>query len=238
MLMPVDMRMGKSIAAIAALVGWAGLLLQLVLIVRNLGPTLGVWRFVGFFTVLTNMLAATVATAIALGRSEGIAGARVRLAAATSMLMVGIVYSIALRNLWHPTGLQKVADVLLHDAAPLLWFLVWLAASLPGSKWREIGWALAWPFAYSIYALGRGALDGWYAYWFLDPSKQTPLQLLASIAIMLAGFALMATFLAAIDPWHSRRRQPEPRQSSLVDEAGRESFPASDPPSWTLGEDR
>src|SRR5215212_9515079 len=111
----------RVIAAVAALVGWTGLALQLLLIARNLGPGLGLWRFVGFFTILTNIGAAAVATAIAAGRTYGLAGARGRLMAVTSILAVGIVYSVALRAMWNPTGLQKVADIALHDATPLLW---------------------------------------------------------------------------------------------------------------------
>ena len=179
----------RSLAAIAALVGWAGLILQLALIVGNLGPALGVWRFVGFFTILTNIGAAAVATAIAL---------------------VGITCSVALRALWHPTGLQKVADIALHDATPLLFMAMWALSPHPGLKWREIGWALLPPALYAAYALARGAIDGWYAYWFLNPAEQSTGELLASVAVMLAGVAVVAAVLVALDRWLGSRR---PQQS-------------------------
>ena len=200
----------RSLAAIAALVGWAGLILQLALIVGNLGPALGVWRFVGFFTILTNIGAAAVATAIALGSRAPFASARVRLMAATSIALVGITYSVALRALWHPTGLQKVADIALHDATPLLFMAMWALSPHPGLKWREIGWALLPPALYAAYALARGAIDGWYAYWFLNPAEQSTGELLASVAVMLAGVAVVAAVLVAVDRWLGSRR---PQQS-------------------------
>ena len=191
----------RVIAAIAALAGWAGLGLQLVLIVGNIGPALGLWRFVGFFTILTNIGAALVGSAIALGSQGSLAGARARLMAATSIAGVGIVYSVALRALWHPTGLQKVADMALHDATPLLFLAVWIFSPHPGLKWREAVWALLPPLAYAAYALGRGAIDGWYAYWFLNPGEQSAGALLLSVAVMLCGFAVVAAVLVAADRW-------------------------------------
>lgn len=182
-----------------ALAGWAGLVLQLILIVGNLGPVPGIWRFLGFFTILTNIGAAASASALAMGRSAGLAGPRARLMVATSILMVGLVYSVALRSLWHPTGLQKVADVVLHDGVPLLWLVLWIIAPHSRLGWREIGWALLPPTLYVGYAVARGLFDGWYAYWFLNPTTQSLADLLVSIVALLCGFALMALALTALD---------------------------------------
>ncbi|HEU0285036.1 MAG TPA: Pr6Pr family membrane protein [Sphingomicrobium sp.] len=196
------MRRGSAvriIAAIAALIGWAGLLLQLWLLSRNMGFAHGLWRFLGFFTILTNIGAAAVATALALGRTRGPGGGRARLMAATSILLVGLVYSVALRSLWNPTGLQKVADVALHDAVPLLWLALWPLTPHSRLEWREIGWALLGPALYVAYAMARGAIEGWYAYWFLNPSAQTPIELLLSICVLLCAFGLVAAVLIAID---------------------------------------
>ena len=189
----------RVIAAIAAAVGWGGLGLQLWLLFQEMGPGAGLWRFLGFFTILTNILAAAVATVVALGTTRVLGGARARLMAAASILMVGLVYSVALRALWNPEGLQKVADVVLHDATPLLWLVLWLFSPHPRLAWREVAWALLLPGAYVVYAMARGMADGWYAYWFLNPTDQPPGELLASILVLLLGFGLAAAALVLID---------------------------------------
>ena len=195
----------RVIATVAAIVGWAGLALQLVLIVDSLGLALGLWRLVGFFTILTNIGAAVVASAIALNAGR-LRGDRARLMVATSIITVGIVYSIALRALWNPTGLSKVVDFTLHDGTPLLWLLLWLTGPAVNRSWREIGWALLPPGLYAAYALARGAVDGWYAYWFLDPNTRSIGELTGAVGIMICGIAAVAAVLIELDRWRARRR--------------------------------
>jgi len=198
-------------AAVAAIVAWGALALQLVLIVRTMtgdGATVGeaVWRFFGFFTVLTCTLVGAVASAMALRPQSALASAPVRLATAASIGLVGLVYSLALRALWSPTGLDAVADHALHDVTPVMFLLAWLVGRHEGMSWRTALWAMPWPLAYVVYALVRGAADGWYAYWFLNPSKLAPIQLAMCVAVLAAAMVAIALLLVAIDRRLSRRR--------------------------------
>ena len=203
--------MTKPLAALTALTAWAALALQLVLIMQTMaadghGFIFALWRFAGFFTILTNGLVAVVATAIALGATSGIAGPRMRLATVTAIALVGIVYSIALRAIWDPTGWQAVADHVLHDATPPLFVLVWLSGRHGELTWRESLWALVPPLVYCAYALARGAADGWYAYWFFNPTTQSPAQIATTVTMLLAAFLTVSLVFVAIDKWLASRR--------------------------------
>ena len=193
------MTAGRVVAAVTALVGWLGLALQYILIVGQLGFSLGTWRFLGYFTIISNLLVAVIATIIATGATSGLAGPRARLAGLTAITTVGLVYSLLLRSMWNPRGLQKLADAALHDWTPMLYLLMWVLTPHSRLSRRDVKWALLLPALYLAYALARGAMDGWYAYWFLNPASQTLGALSLSILGMLALFATIAALAIAVD---------------------------------------
>lgn len=211
----------RTLAGLAAVVAWAGLALQFWLIVRAMGLADGAWRFFAFFTILANIGTAVVATAIASGSTGALARPKARFVAAASIALVGLVYSLWLRTTWQPQGLQKLADHALHDAVPVLFLGAWVASLHEQLKWRDIGWALVPPALYAAYALVRGAADGFYAYWFLNPATQSPGEMATSIAILLAAVAVIAAVLNAIDHWIDDVPDEPAAGDGLVDEADR-----------------
>ena len=198
------MPLRRCLAFITAIAAWAALGLQLVLLVGQMtadGASVieAVWRFFGFFTIIMNLMAAVVASALALSPGSALAGSRSRLVTAAAIVFGGLVYSVLLRAIWQPTGWQAVADHALHDATPVLFFLTWLAWDHGGLRWRDALWAAVPPLAYCGYAFARGAADGWYAYWFLNPEALNLKQLSASIVLLTAAFLVIAVTLVGID---------------------------------------
>jgi hypothetical protein len=193
------MRIARAVAAISAVVGWAALALQYMLITRNIGLGLGTWRILGFFTILSNLGVASIATATALGREDILSGARARLMGLSAIVLVGLIYSLLLRHSWQPQGLQKLADTMLHDVTPILFVILWALMPHGALKWSDMKWALTPPALYVAYSMVRGAIDGWYPYYFLNPKLQTGAELGVSIFGTLAVFAIIAGSAIALD---------------------------------------
>lgn len=191
-----------SAAAVAALV-WAALLLQLwltmgIVIGQGRGFAMGLVVYFGFFTVLTNFLAATCLSACAIGprfpgyRSVTHAFAITTLAAAITM--VGLVYFLILRHTWKPEGAQFVADAALHYVNPLLVVLFWFWVLPAGAvKWRALPWLFAYPLLYLVYVFGRGEVFKIYPYFFIDVGQiGYALALRNSLGVVAAYGAVLA----------------------------------------------
>jgi hypothetical protein len=198
----------RWIAAVVALIAAVGLILQFVIFAERVGIGLATWRYFGFFTILSNIAIAAIAAAIALGSDGRLTSARSRLMGLTAIVTVGFVYSILLRSLWNPTGLQKVVDMILHDLSPLLYAVLWALLPHGSLTWGDLKWALTPPALYLGYALARGEIDNWYPYYFINPNLQSTAELIGSILGVLIVFAIVAGSAIAVDMRLGRRQSP------------------------------
>lgn len=196
----------RAAAAAVAALAWAALLLQLFLTLRlsaanGNGMAHGLWQYLAYFTVLTNLLVATVATRGALSADSGL-DLPWRGGAVTAIVLVGLGYHLLLRNVWDPQGAQWLADVSLHYAVPLAALLWWLA--LPPRRHIAVAAPLRWllyPAAYALYALVRGAMSGFYPYPFIDVAALGMARVLLNTAVLMLAFVLAAYLLRAWAHW-------------------------------------
>ena len=205
----------RLFAAIAALLGWSALALQLLLsiqlsVANGQGALAGAWTYIGYFTILTNVLVALALTADARGPRGAVSRfftrPDVHTAIAMSIVIVAAIYNLMLRQLWQPHGWQIVADNTLHVLMPVLFLLYWwLAVPKATLRWPQvIVWQL-YPAAYFAYVLARGAVNGWYPYPFLDVTKLGYLLVLVDACVVLLVFVTVALLLVALGRWQVRR---------------------------------
>ncbi|MBV7514606.1 Pr6Pr family membrane protein [Pseudomonas sp. PDM25] len=201
----------RRFVAVAAVLGWAGLSIQLYLIFYSrwtLAASLlgGLVSFFSYFTVLSNTLVATVLTC-ELTSSES-ATRRwflqpwVSSGIAVSIAVVGLGYNVLLRHLWHPQGWQWLADELMHDVMPLLFLAYWWCCVPKGAlRLRHIAAWVIYPVVYFAYSLWRGHLLAVYPYPFIDVEKLGYPQVFMNAGGLLVGFVVIALLVVGLDRW-------------------------------------
>lgn len=200
---------------LVAATAWFALGLQLFLSLRLTtaqgGTPLGALViYLGYFTVLTNLLVA-LCLSVPLLRPASRLGRwlhrpAVASAVAVSITLVGLAYHLLLRHVWDPQGLQKLADVMLHYVVPVLTVLHWWFAVPPARMaWSApLAWA-AWPLAYLGYALLRGLWLQSYPYPFINVTVLGyPRTLLNALGLLIA-FLLVGTLFVAVARWRASR---------------------------------
>ena len=199
----------------AALTFWFALILQLILSLQRsyaggTGILHALWSYFAYFTILTNLLAASALALRALGRrspsGDFFSRPSVVTALSACMLLVGIAYHLLLRHTWQPEGWHWLADVLLHSLDPVLFLGYWWWAGRDSAmSYSAIATWIVYPLAYFAYALARGLGGDAYAYPFIDVGALGFARVLGNAVVIAAGFVVVAAILIAL-----ARRAPRP----------------------------
>jgi len=198
--------MKRTIEFIGLSFGWFAIIAQFILMILNRqeGLTETIIRFFSFFTILTNLLVTLFFTAKALNlhkKAFGIFHKKETSTAITSfILIVGIVYTIALRNIWEPKGLQLLVDELLHTIIPLYMFVYWFLYSCKNElNLKKVFSWIIYPLLYISFILARGHFSKYYPYPFLNMNTIGFSETLLNIGIILVLMMVTLTILTYIN---------------------------------------
>jgi hypothetical protein len=211
---------GRIFACLGALLGWFTLALQLGLAIRfalarGLSVADGFVIYLGFFTVLTNILVALVLSSATLhpGSRAFLGRVPVKSAVAVHITIVALVYNLLLGRA--PAAPQLIADTLLHDVMPPLYIIYWaifVPKGLP--RWIDPVYWLIYPIIYFAYILARGAIIGSYPYSFLDAGALGYPRLALNAVALFVGFLAAGLVCVAIDRALARGNLSGPASAS------------------------
>jgi hypothetical protein len=199
----------RVVHAVVAVVATIALVWQLALVVNGaavldetaakpLGTRLV--EFIGYFTVLSNLLVAVVSATLA-GNPEhdGRVWRVVAMAALVGITVTAIVHWFFLRPILDLTGSSYVVDKLLHVVVPLLFVVAWFAVGPRGqSTSAEVLPMLLYPALWGVYTLVRGSIVEFWPYPFMDvDSLGWGLVLLNLVGVAVLFGVLGAAYVAA-----------------------------------------
>ncbi len=212
-----DARVRGAYAATAVL-AFSGVLLQLAVNIASDANGYGaLWEsrhLLSYFTITSNLLVGVIATLRAREpRRSGRWFDAIWLVSLVMISVTGMIYWTILAG-DQLTGLDWAANVFTHTLTPLAAVGSWLLVGPRGRlHWGLLPLMLAIPVAWLAHALIRGALAGYYAYFFMDVSELGYVLAARNVlGVVLVAFVLASVYVG-IDRLLSRSARHEERQA-------------------------
>ncbi len=206
--------MPRLALATLTLAAWLTVATQFVLSTRTAmaNANLGLFRgiaagavaYFGYFTLLTNILCAAILLAHLLNGTSGVQRffrrPGVVTTAATSIIVVGVVYHLLLASTWDPQGLDLVIDTMLHTVLPIGFVLAWTRLVPRGAV--QLGDTPMWSsyiLGYAVYILVRGELIDTYPYPFIDVATLGYGVALRNAALLGVAFVALSAAMVGLN---------------------------------------
>jgi hypothetical protein len=198
---------------------WLGMILQFVTVIPDWlhqGKTMSdsLVHFFSYFTILTNLMIAVTSSAALLLPHSRFGGFCAKPATITAIalyiIVVGLVYNLILRPIYHPQGWGRVADEIVHSVNPSLYVIYWLSFAAKGSvKWKNaINW-LIYPLLYLVYTFLHGVVSSYYPYPFMDVKVIGYTGFWLNSFYLLLLFLFLSYVLIGIDKLLGRRKEKQ-----------------------------
>jgi hypothetical protein len=191
----------KIFVAASTCLAWFSLIAQFYLIIQNRQADIleTVFRYFGYFTILTNILVALCFSALLFKQSSFFHRPTTQTAITAYIFLVALIYNTVLRGIVKPQGFSRLVDELLHVVMPALFVIYWFVYTDKKSlQWKHIFPWLIYPFVYIIYTLSRGSFAHFYPYPFLNVDELGYQSVLINCIWVSLTFLLFSLLFVAI----------------------------------------
>lgn len=167
-------------------------------------------EYLAYFSIVSAIIAGLILIVSGVSRlrahPESTTLAILRLTAAASMIVVAVVYHALLgdaavdpRDIGY--AWPVLPNLVIHTWAPILIALDFLVSTHGRAlRLRQAFWVAVFPLTWLAVSVVRGLSDGWWPYWFIDPSSEGGIVgMLTYVVAIAAFFVILGVVLVALN---------------------------------------
>ncbi len=187
------------------------MLITLSGVIMQLASSSSISNSLSYFTIQSNLLIVVcLAATLFFSRSkvgQFFSKTTVQSAITMYIIIVSLIYNFAIRTSWVQPFPQLIYDNILHVVTPLFFVIRWAVYIFNGTlKWKNGFVWLVYPLLYLFYSVVRGAIVGWYPYFFVNLNKISTGELVRNASLVLLVFLFISFLIIGVDKMLGKKK--------------------------------